>query len=204
MNVRRLFVVVMVVLTLSAGYVASPFVAMWNLREAIKSSDTAAIDSRVVWPSVRESLKASLAKEANLLPFAEAAGGQVRPTLWQRIKGTFGASMLDRFIETYVTPEGLPKLFDYRRTWNESIKGEVPESASRLERARLIWSRVKRAEFQSLTRLEIEMVDRKVADRRIISVMELDAFTWKLTHLRIVTIAASERLADLETAPGKL
>lgn len=204
MNVRRLFVVVMVVLTLSAGYVASPFVAMWNLREAIKSSDTAAIDSRVVWPSVRESLKASLAKEANLLPFAEAAGGQVRPTLWQRIKGTFGASMLDRFIETYVTPEGLPKLFDYRRTWNESINGEVPESASRLERARLIWSRVKRAEFQSLTRLEIEMVDRKVADRRIISVMELDAFTWKLTHLRIVTIAASERLADLETAPGKL
>ncbi len=204
MNVRHLFVVVMVVLTLSAGYVASPFVAMWNLREAIKSSDTAAIDSRVVWPSVRESLKASLAKEANLLPFAEAAGGQVRPTLWQRIKGTFGASMLDRFIETYVTPEGLPKLFDYRRTWNESIKGEVPESASRLERARLIWSRVKRAEFQSLTRLEIEMVDRKVADRRIISVMELDAFTWKLTHLRIVTIAASERLADLETAPGKL
>ena len=204
MNVRHLFVVVMVVLTLSAGYVASPFVAMWNLREAIKSNDTAAIDSRVVWPSVRESLKASLAKEANLLPFAEAAGGQVRPTLWQRIKGTFGASMLDRFIETYVTPEGLPKLFDYRRTWNESIKGEVPESASRLERARLIWSRVKRAEFQSLTRLEIEMVDRKVADRRIISVMELDAFTWKLTHLRIVTIAASERLADLETAPGKL
>ena len=204
MNVRHLFVVVMVVLTLSAGYVASPFVAMWNLREAIKSSDTAAIDSRVVWPSVRESLKASLAKEANLLPFAEAAGGQVRPTLWQRIKGTFGASMLDRFIETYVTPEGLPKLFDYRRTWNESINGEVPESASRLERARLIWSRVKRAEFQSLTRLEIEMVDRKVADRRIISVMELDAFTWKLTHLRIVTIAASERLADLETAPGKL
>jgi Protein of unknown function (DUF2939) len=196
---RRVILGLAVAGCLCAAYAAAPFVAMWNLREAIKTGDTAAIDARVAWPTVRQSLKVSLARQANLLPFAEAAGSQIRPTLWQRIKGAFGTSMLDRFIETYVTPEGLPKLFDYRRTWNESVKGEEPEpSTSRLERARLLWSRVMRAEFQSFTRLEVEMVDRKVADRRIVSVMELEGLTWKLTELRIITIDPDGRLAELQ------
>jgi hypothetical protein len=200
MNLRRLLFSLVVACTLGAAYVASPFVAMWNLREAIKAGDTVAIENRVVWPTVRESLKSSLTGHANLLPLANAAGSDVTPTLWQRLKGAFGATMLDRFIETYVTPEGLPKLFDYRRAWNENIMGEEPEArtASRFERIRSLWARVKRAEFQSFTRIEVEMQDRKVADRRYVSVMELDGLTWKLTRLRIISVDPAKRLAELE------
>jgi Protein of unknown function (DUF2939) len=194
-SLRRLLLCLVMAGCLGTAYAATPFIAMWNLREAIKRGDSAAIEDRVDWPKVRESLKASLAVQAKLLPIAEAAGGQVKPTLWQRIKGAFGAPMLDRFIETYVTPEGLPKLFDYRRTWNESIKGVEPEdaqTASRLERAQKLWARVKRAEFQSFTRLEVEMEDHKVPDRRILSVMELEGMTWKLTNLQIKSVGSAE------------
>ena len=200
MNWRRLLLCLSVAGCLFAAYVATPFYAMWSLREAIKAGDTATIDGRVVWPTVRASLKESLAREANLLPMAEAAGGQVKPTMWQRIKGAFGSSMLDRFIETYVTPEGLPKLFDYRRTWNETVTQEIEEPAAetRLERMKRMWSRVQRAEFQSLTRVEVEMRDRRVPDRHYVSVMELSGLTWKLTQLRVVNPSQTGKLAELE------
>jgi Protein of unknown function (DUF2939) len=200
MNLRRLLFSLVVACALGAAYIASPFLAMWNLREAIKNADTATIESRVVWPTVRESLKSSLTGHANLLPLANAAGSDVTPTLWQRLKGVFGATVLDRFIETYVTPQGLPKLFDYKRMWNEQVAGDSaePPAATRWERMRQLWARVKRAEFQTLTRVEVEVQDRKVADRRYVSVMELDGLTWKLTRLRIIAVDPAKRLAELE------
>jgi Protein of unknown function (DUF2939) len=200
MSIRRLILRVSVVCLLAAAYVASPFVSMWNLREAIKRGDTVTIEERVTWPTVRESLKASLANHTNLLPMANEAGANVAPSMWQRVKGAFGATMLDRFIETYVTPEGLPKLFDYRRMWNEKVTGEVPETeaTTRLERIKRFWARIERAEFQTLTRVEIEVQDRKVADRRYVSVMELDGFGWKLTGLRVIAIDPAKRLAELQ------
>lgn len=186
---RRLLLSCLLLQMLAAGYIASPFVSMWNLREAITHNDTAGIETRVEWASVRSSLRASLADHANLYPLAAAAGEKVQPSLWQRVKGAFGATMLDRFIETYVTPEGLPKLFDYRTTWREAVTNETiePEATGRIDRIKQFWSRIKRAEFKSLTRIELEIADRNVASRHYGSTLELDGLGWKLTSLRITT-----------------
>lgn len=200
MNVRRLLGLSAVIIGLGAAYVASPFVSALTLRDAIKRGDTATIESRVAWPSVRQTLRTSLAKQANLMPLVTEAGAAVTPTLWQRVKGAFGASMLDRFIESYVTPEGLPKLMDYRRAWQKNVSSVAPddEPASRLERFRQFWARIHRAEFQSLTRVEIEVGDRAMPDRRYVSVLELDGLGWKLTGLSVVSVDAAKRLAGLE------
>lgn len=201
MRLRFLVLTTIAVLAIGTAYVASPFVSAWSLREAIKRGDTAAIDAKVAWPTVRQTLRQSLAGEAKLLPMANAAGADVRPTLWQRVKGALGATMLDRFIDTYVTAEGLPKLLDYKRMWNETAGtaavAEV-EPASRLERLQQFWARIHRAEFQSLTKVELEIADRKIPDRRFVSVMELDGLSWKLTGLRVITVDPAKRLAELE------
>ncbi len=198
---RRLFCLAALLLIVG-GYIASPFISMWTLREAIRRADTATIEARIEWPSVRESLKASLSKHANLQPLVTAANSDVTPSMWQRVKGVFGATMLDRFIETYVTPEGLPKLFDYRQIWRrEQAAGDARESANAtpLDRFQRFWHRIKRAEFQSLTRVEIEMEDRNIADRRYISVMQLRGLGWRLTELRVVSAEAANALAGIAT-----
>lgn len=184
----RIIATVLFVLVAAAGYAASPFLAAWNLREAIKAGDTAAIDRKVIWTSVRASLRASIASSAQLLPEATEAGERVRPSMWQRVKAAFGQSMLDRFIEHYVTPEGLPKLFRYRKTWNGTIKRQRDDEDEGAfhERAKAFYSRMVRADFQSLTRVEIEMIDRDQPQRRYVSVMELHGTEWKLAELRIV------------------
>jgi Protein of unknown function (DUF2939) len=180
---------VLSVLTAVAGaYVASPFVAAYTLREAIKSKDVATIERKVQWNTVRASLKTSLANHAQLLPEATAAGEAVKPTLWQRVKTSLGASMLDRFIESYVTPEGLSQLFAYRRVYKERIAG-VPDEAKLpiMERAKVFFDRVKRAEFKSLTKVEIEVQDRNLSDRHYKSTFELQGFEWKLTELEVLS-----------------
>lgn len=192
------------VLTLAAtAYVASPFLAAWSLREAIKSKDIATIERKVAWNSVRASLRASLAGHAQLLPEVNAAGEAIKPTMWQRVKSAFGASMLDRFVETYVTPQGLPQLYSYRKTWRESVKGEPAEPDAdkpRLERFKAFIDRVEKAEFQSLTRVEVVVRDRNAADRSYLSRFELQGFEWRLTHLEVLSTAGAmgaKKLMDL-------
>ena len=185
---------------LAVAYVASPFVAAWNLREAVKAGNVEFVQAKVQWDTVRASLKTSLAKHPDLFAEASMAGENVKPTLWQRIKSSFGVTMMDRFIESYVTPEGLPKLFQYRQAWRDNISGDTAELAAtpRLERMKQFYDRINRAEFQSVSKVEIEMQDRKKPERRYVSTMELIGFDWKLTALRVITVEASALLVELE------
>ena len=43
----------------------------------------------------------------------------VKPTMWQRIKAYMGQGMVNRVVEKYVTPEGLPQLFNYRKMYRD-------------------------------------------------------------------------------------
>lgn len=190
------FVLRLLLLVLPAAlYIASPFWAAWRLREAVRTGDVATIEQKVEWESVRASLKSSLARHAELLPEATAAGEQVNPTLWQRVKSAFGASMLDRFIDSYVTPAALPRLYQFRKTWNEQVAGDPETQLSWRERFKRFYARVVRAEFQTPTRVEIEIIDKNVAERRYVSQLELIGLEWKLTSLRVVS--AGDRRAEM-------
>lgn len=184
----RIVAAVFVLLVGCTLYAASPFWAAWNLREAIKAGDTATIERKVVWDTVRSSLRSSIAGNAQFLPEAVEVSERLRPSMWQRVKAAFGQSMLDRFIESYVTPEGLPKLFRYRKTWNGTVKGETDDEdkGDFFERAKVFYSRLSRAEFKSLTRIEIEMTDKFSPDRRYVSILDLYGTEWKLAELRII------------------
>ena len=198
----RIVAVIFLLFFAGVGYAASPFVAAWNLREAIKAGDTVTIERKVIWASVRTSLRASIAGNSQLLPEAAEAGERIRPSVWQRVKVAFGQSMLDRFIESYVTPEGLPKLFRYRKSWNGTVKREVDDEdqGSFSERAKVFYSRLVRAEFKSLTRIEIEMSDKMAKDRRYITIMELHGTDWKLAELRIIGAGSISKAGGMRNA----
>ena len=109
-------------IALAGVYLTSPLWAAYKLREAVKTGDTAAVERMVVWPSLRASVKSTVARNAKLLPLAKQAARDIRPTMWQRVRSVFGHSMLDRFIETYITPQGLPKLYQAKTRWHERFK----------------------------------------------------------------------------------
>ena len=185
---KKLVLTAAAVVTFAAAYIASPFVTVWLIREAIRSGDAAYLDQKLEWPTVRETLRASLTEYA-LGPTAIAAPGKPppQPGLWQRFKNNLGRRAVDNMVESYVTPEGLPQLFGMRQFYRENISGDAAAQAARPwhERAAGFWSRIKRAEFHSPSRFEIEIADHNDPSRHYIGLLALRGYEWKLVELRL-------------------
>lgn len=184
---RWLMVTAMIAVLAGVLYIASPFRSAWILREAIRSGDVATLEQKIEWERVRESLRQSLTESRK----GGQSEPQVTPTLWQRSKAAATALVLNRMVESYVTPAGLPVLFA-RHQQLRGVTGAVDADAEMRpwhERLAAFYRRVKRAEFQTPTRVEIEVADRHAAERRYIGVLELIGLEWKLTGLRVITVS---------------
>jgi hypothetical protein len=181
---RWFVVAVLTAFLASASYLASPFWSAWSLREAIRTGDVPTLERKVDWERVRESLRQSL----RAIQKGSPSEPQITPSLWQRGKAAASALVVDRMVESYVTPAGLPILFARHQQLRGVTGAAEPDAATRPwhERVADFYRRVKRAEFQTPARVEIEVADRYAAERRYIGVLELTGFEWKLTGLRIV------------------
>ncbi len=183
---RHVLAVVVVIAGAASAYAAVPFYTAWTIREAVQANDSAYLERKIVWTSVRATLKESLGKYA-----VNSAGDLVEPTAnptwWQRTKAYFGQGAIDRFVETTVTPTGLHAALQARKQYQATFETAVdpakkPSAAQRMAK---LWSRVTRAVFTNTGRLELEMVDQYEPDRTIATVLELRDLEWVLTELRL-------------------
>ena len=191
-------------LILAGYYICSPLIAAHKLREAVRAADTAAIQTMIDWPSFRASVRRTIAHNAKLIPVAEGVARRDRPTMWQRVRSLFGHSMLDRFVERYITPDGLPKLYHAKSRWyarSERARSreltapdargqEMPLASIVPISVQTLWRRIKRAEFKSPFRFVLEMEDRHKPNRLIESTFQLTNISlhgldWKLTDVAI-------------------
>jgi Protein of unknown function (DUF2939) len=197
---RTAFAVCLLSAVAIVGFMASPFLAAYEIRHALKSGDRATLDHRIDWASVRAGLKAS---------FASAAVDNQPSGLWSRLKGVVKPIVASQLVDRYVTPERLPEAFGMRAAWRAvfdsskpgqlsladslvSTQSDVPEGM--LDRLADFNRRIKRASFLSLTEVEFEIEDRKIADRRYLSRMEFKrcdrciwGIGWKLVDLRVLS-----------------
>jgi Protein of unknown function (DUF2939) len=202
-SLRRIVWTLVLLGTLGAAYVATPFLTAWTIREAIKSNDSAYLEKKIDWVSVRATLKESLGKFA-FGPGEDLVGATEppKPTMWQRIKSYVGRGAVDRFVDTTITPTGMAGLFTARKAMETHVTG-VEDPAKRppiWERMRRVWSRVTRAEFVRLDRFEMEMLDKNAPDRTIHCVLELRNYHWMMTEIRVkpTKALAANRLLALQ------
>jgi Protein of unknown function (DUF2939) len=181
-------------LTLMAfAYIASPFVTAWSIREAARSGNAAYLERAIDWPSVRQTLKPAVSRLALNLPDPDQAP-LTKPGLWQRFKTYVGQTAIDTAVDSYVTPEGLPRLFAMRKVYRDNISREPDEAllytiSERIQRA---WARVKRAEFTSLTSFEMDMADKHDPHRVYLGKLEFTGLGWTLKELRVKFLETAE------------
>lgn len=194
----RISFLALLTLALAGGYIAMPFHTAWSIREAARTGDTAYLAGKIDWAGIKETLKPAIARMALNLPAEmdpdaapEAAADPARkPSLWQRFKAYAGQGVVNRVVDKYVTPEGLPQLFTLKKSYNavrDTVTGTHAETVDLpfRERFKRFWARVERAEFKSLTRFEIDVRDKLMPERRFDGVLELRGLEWKLTELRV-------------------
>lgn len=187
-----------------AAYIGAPFYTAWSIREAVRNGDSAYLEHRIDWPGVRATLAPTISQIAFDIPDPETAPQQ-KPGLWKRFKAYIGQGAVNRAIDSYVTPEGLPQLFAARKAYRDYVAGQPDDSKiSVTDRIKRAWARVKRAEFTSLTTFEIDMLDKMDPDRMYQGKLALDGFGWKLKELRVkmLTVAAHERAVKFADNDG--
>ena len=188
---RLLFKAALVCFAISA-YIAAPFVTAWSIREAVRNSDSAYLERAIDWPGVRETLKPTLSRLAFDLPDPENPA-QAKPGLWKRFKAYWGQGAMNRAIDGYITPEGLPQLFAIRKAYRE-YSGALDEAKALpvTERIRRAWARVKRAEFTSMTTFEVDMADKHDENRIYLGKLELTGLGWMLKELRVKYLTTAD------------
>jgi hypothetical protein len=184
------------VFLLGIAYVAWPLYTAFQIREAMAAGDTATLERKIEWASVRSSLKQSLSADTKAR--LESDPNTPQRSLWQRIKAAVAPTLADTAIDRYVTPENLPSFFGYRETYRNSVRpalglkdpptvlGDTLFAGTFIDRAASFYARVRRAVFYSLTRFEVEVVDRYQPERRYVSTFELKGLEWKLTALAVL------------------
>ena len=182
---KSLIVATAVTLFAAFIYIAAPFATAWNIREAVRNGNSDYLSAAIEWPTVRETLKPSIARIALNLPDAEQAPN-ADAGFWQRFKAYWGQGAVDHMVDSYVTPEGLPQLFKLRQAYRDYVASDESTKTTPLyERISRAWARVKRAEFTGPATFEIDMADKNDPTRIYLGKLQLTRIGWKLTELRI-------------------
>lgn len=181
-------------------YVASPLLAAWEVRHALRTGDKATLEQRVDWPSVRASLHQSLGETQQVINELTEAAGLPKPSLWRRVVAATVPMLSGTVIDSYVTAEGAPQLYAWRQTWREKVRPAIglgePAMAlagtalegTAVDKVLTLLRRVDRAVFTGPTRIELEIRDRYVETRQYRAVMELQGLTWKLTEVHVRSV----------------
>lgn len=202
---RKMLLLAAAVAVGALTYPASGFHAAWQIREAVRTGDTATLTQRVDFEAVRQSLKRSANETRQLMVEMSEAAGVPKPGLWQRIKAATVPFLADPIIDRYVTAEGAPQIWAWRQTWRQKVRPSIglAEPATPLGRTWLAGTaidrnlalarRVDRVALVSPARMEFDVRDRYVEGRSWRAALELRGLTWTLTDVEVRRITDAPR-----------
>lgn len=186
------------------GYALWPVLTAYQIRQAVKSGDSITLERKIVWPSVRDSLKSSIAELQSSSAQDRSKHGQPTPSLWSRVKSSFVPYFADNMIDRYVNAESIANLDSLKAMWRQTKDGASrlatgdmagaigdmkfePES-NPLARFLSFYNRIQSARFDGLDNVEFEIADRYVPERRYLSRFALNNFEWKLVSVRVAGV----------------
>ena len=191
---------------IALAYAAWPLVSAYQIRQAVKTGDSATLERKVVWPRVRESLKQSLTELQTQSAAERIKRGDPEPSLWSRVKSSFVPYVAHSMIDRYVTASSMANLDSLKAMWKQTKDGASRLAAgdmmsalndataehpagNPLTRFIAFYNRIERARFDGLDKVEFEIADRYVPERRYVSRFELANLEWKLVSVRVAGAA---------------
>jgi hypothetical protein len=171
LKVRRIRWVVIICVVLLLAYGASPYFSFWRFTGALRSGDSAALNARVDFPAVRQSLKKQL-----VAYFSPEKTGE-KHIKNKRLAGLVTAlrpTLIDALVDAYVTPDGLAALI----ADPNAVKGmRAPQAAPQSHTFKSVdWSKVRYAFFTSP---RVFVVNREGIKLRF----RFTGFGWRLNKL---------------------
>jgi hypothetical protein len=160
-------------------YFISPYFSFWRFSVAVQSGDSAALESRVDFPEVRQSLKQQL-RDA----FVHAQPNEKKANRYAGVFASLAPSLIDTIVDAYVTPSGIAALIAHPPS-NKNVHSLLDLQQQQLpsDQKGVDWSRVHYAFF---TRPGEFMVDLEATKLRF----GFTGFGWRLKRVELPLDAA--------------
>ncbi len=175
-------------------YLAWPLYATWQLRQAVKTRDIQALETRVDWPVLRANLKPKVLQAVR--DNAEATTGFTGV-----LKRAVGEKIADKGIDWIVTPNNLSRILAGREFYAKRIQktqpgapppqpspgannpagGDLEDPEDPLPPRRIRW-----AFFESPTRFRIEASHPRIANARMVTILAQQGWGWKLIDVSLI------------------
>lgn len=157
-----------------AGYVASPYVAFYELQTAAKAGDRDGLEDGVDFPAVREDFKAQL---NGALMAKTQSDPKLKGNPFVAIGLLIAPAVIDRMIDAYVTPEAIAQMVVNARAPKPGAP-RTPSAGNAHVSSRYAYA--------SLNRFKVAMIDDTRPDKPITFVLERrGVFAWKLVRIEL-------------------
>ena len=164
---RRYAVIGVVVL-----YLISPYWSFWRLRSALDSGDRDSLESRIDFPSVRESIKDQLRIQVTK---SMAKDNDLKDKPFRGLAIAFAPLMVNHVVDNLVTPSGISALIADSKS---ALKEPDSAAPSQTSRKLIDWSKVHYAFFTGPTQFTVDIDGTKLRFR-------FTGFGWELKKLEI-------------------
>lgn len=164
---------------LLAWYLASPFLAVQNLRSAAMKGDVDRLERLVDFPQVRESLKGQLNAQAMkaMQDDPELAGNPFAGLAMVMVP-----AIVERALDAYVTPDGLAAIMKGDGSSKAKAVEASPPASKAARSGEPDWS----YGYKDLNTFQIATVEESTPDGSTAFTMRREGmFRWRLTRIRV-------------------
>jgi len=168
---RKIWVIAGITIAALVGlYIASPYYALWKLKNALSSGDRASIEALIDFPSLRESLKDQLRV---MLSKKVAADSDAKDNPFSGLATVLAPAMVNYFIDNFVTPSGIASLINGSNALQTAEDKGVSDSPTQID-----WSKVRHRSFTGLTQFMVDIDGTKIF-------MSFTGTGWKVNNLEL-------------------
>ncbi|HEY9824521.1 MAG TPA: DUF2939 domain-containing protein [Stenomitos sp.] len=152
------------------GLYASPYIALYQMYQAVEHHDVAALSNHVNFPALRESLK------VNLPTLVDQEVAQQSNPIVRVIGRLFTGVMLDSTIDKLVTPTGITALLQGQR-----LQLGMPGQAQFSDKATAVEVKPR---YESFNRFTVAIQPKNKVHPPVELIMSRDFLSWKVSGVR--------------------
>jgi len=157
-----------------ASYMASPFIALHDLKRALESGDAGSLQERIDFPEIRQSLKEQI-KASFMEEFAKDNEASALST---GLAAAFGPLLIDSIVDSVVTPAGISNLIWNAKFPAPSADGKPLEQSPEPKETEPRHLNISYAWFSGLTTFKVVSKNKDLVLR-----FHLKDFKWKLYNI---------------------
>ena len=152
---------------------ASPYIALYNIKNAAEQKDADKLSGYIDFPSVKQSIKdqvkAAMAEE--LAASDEQDGFEALGTM-------LAAAMIDPLVDGLVTPDGVALMLQGQKLDFDS-SNDSSEDKAKINNEDIDY----KAGYLSFNRFKVQIIDADDSDESLDVIMHRDGLSWKVTRI---------------------